>query len=166
MKETLTLSQETLNTLLNLNYSTGILYWNNHPNPRIKKGLEAGHIQPNGYKRVMIQGVSYQVHRVVWAIAKGYWPKEELDHINGIRADNRPENLREARRKENARNTKLKCTNTSGFKGVHKHQNKWRARIQTDGKYKCLGFFDSPEEAGAAYYAAAEKYHKEFRRDI
>lgn len=51
--------------------------------------------------------------------------------------------------------TKLRRNNTSGLIGVSHHKGRWRARIHFQGVDRCLGFFDSPEEASAAYEAAA-----------
>lgn len=90
------------------------------------------------------------------------------DHINtdGSTLDNRRKNLRIATNQEQQRNKRRQSNNTSGFKGVHLHaqSGKWRASIGVDGGYKSLGLFVTPEEAHAAYCAAAKKYHGEFAR--
>lgn len=88
----------------------------------------------------------------------------EIDHINQDKLDNRRCNLRAATRKQNARNMKRNCRNTSGFKGVtwDKSRNKWLAQIKTDTNTKHLGRYDCPIEAYKAYCKAAKKYHGEF----
>lgn len=104
-------------------------------------------------------------HRVAWALQTGAWPKDELDHKNGIRDDNRFDNLREATHAQNNQNKPAQSNNKSGHKGVHRHsQNpKWVSQIRVDGKRRNLGSFDTVEEAAAAYNAAAKALQKEFK---
>jgi hypothetical protein len=114
------------------------------------------------YLEVRLFGRLWKAHRVAWAIHYGEWPNEELDHINGDRADNRIKNLRPANRKENSQNLAVRCTNTSGFTGVHRHHSwkRWQARIVYDYRRINLGMFDTPEEAYQAYLAAKAKLHR------
>src|SRR5262252_6131859 len=71
-----------------------------------------------GYRDVAVNQYHYLAHRVIWALMTGAWPKEEIDHINGDRADNRWCNLRAATRSINGRNAVMKRTNTSGVTGI------------------------------------------------
>lgn len=89
-----------------------------------------------------------------------------VDHIDGNGLNNTRVNLRVANSTENARNTRLRKDNTSGFKGVtwHKKNRKWRAVIKVDGGQKHLGMFDTLEAAYAAYCKAALHYFGEFAR--
>ncbi|MCH6546434.1 MAG: HNH endonuclease, partial [Deltaproteobacteria bacterium] len=68
----------------------------------------------------------YLVHRTVFYLSHGYLP-EQIDHINGIRSDNRIDNLRGANDCTNAYNRGLQSNNTSGVKGVcwYKSRDKW-----------------------------------------
>src|SRR6185312_6411116 len=59
-------------------------------------GLVAGHIFGNGYRYVGIDGGTYLAHRLIWFIVTGKWPKSLIDHINGVKSDNRWRNLRPA----------------------------------------------------------------------
>lgn len=120
----------------------------------------------SGYRQGRIFGKAYRAHRVAWAITYGAWPDNEIDHINGIRSDNRLVNLRMATRAENQRNTPLSKRNSSGFRGVdwHERTGKWRARITAGGPSIYLGLFGTAEEAHAAYLDAAKKLHREFSR--
>ena len=120
----------------------------------------------NGYFSGQLFAKTYSAHRVIWAMAHGYWPNGDIDHANGNRLDNRLSNLREATRAENNRNVGVQANNTSGFKGVSwdAAHSKWKARIGHHRKIIHLGRFESPEDAYAAYCAAAQKYHKQFAR--
>jgi HNH endonuclease/AP2 domain-containing protein len=90
----------------------------------------------------------------------------EVDHINGDVFDNRRANLRLATHSENARNRTAAKNNASGFKGVRwlPKIQKWQARISANKKEYHLGCFDSPEEASAAYDAAATEMHGSFAK--
>jgi hypothetical protein len=70
-------------------------------------------------------------------------PGKMIDHRDGNHFDNRRKNLRICRNAENARNSKLFVTNTSGYKGVTKRGNKWEANIKFNGRHKYLGRFNS-----------------------
>src|SRR5215467_10234620 len=56
-------------------------------------GDVAGWLDDRGYRSVNLEGKSYKVHRLVWLLTYGSWPNGEIDHINGIRSDNRVSNL-------------------------------------------------------------------------
>ncbi len=99
-----------------------------------------------------------RMHRTVMNAQKG----QIVDHINGNKLDNRKSNLRFCTHAQNQQNKPKRGNNTSGFKGVFKSRKTWSAQITTNGKTLCLGSFDSPEKAGAAYRDAALKYHGEF----
>jgi hypothetical protein len=88
----------------------------------------SGFPRPDGYLTVAINQRQYLAHRVIWAMMTGELPKDEIDHINGNRADNRWLNLRAATRTENARNMAMAKNNTSGVTGVywHKRLNLWQ----------------------------------------
>lgn len=117
------------------------------------------------YIYVQVRGKNYAAHRLAFALMTGSWPSGEVDHINGNRSDNRWVNLREASRSENMRNVGRKAGNSVGIKGVsrcHTKSERWRASIVVDRKHIHLGSFSTPEEAAAAYEAAARLYHGDF----
>jgi len=89
-----------------------------------------------------------------------------VDHINGDKMDNRKSNLRICTHADNIKNTKMKINNTSGYKGVYyyKNTNKWKAQIGINNKRIALGYFNTAEEAYAAYCKAAKELHGEFAR--
>jgi len=120
-----------------------------------------------GYLTVGIQYKIYFVHRIIWLMQTGSFPKEHTDHINGIRNDNRWCNLREATNSENGRNRGKTKSNKTGFKRVDasgKIKNPYRARIRVNGEEIHLGHFPTPELAHEAYCEASKKLHGEFRR--
>jgi hypothetical protein len=90
----------------------------------------------------------------------GEWPKGLIDHVNGVKDDNRFANLRVVDETGNSQNIrKPNRRNKSGFMGVIFFQNKWRASITHKGKTHWLGDFKTPEEAHEAYLIAKRKLH-------
>lgn len=79
---------------------------------------------------------------------------EELDHINGVRNDNRIKNLRSVTRQQNQ-------WNRLTAKGCYwdNAKNKYRAEMRINNKKKYLGLFDTEEEARQAYLNAKQIYH-------
>jgi hypothetical protein len=127
---------------------------------------EAGCASASGYRQIWFQGRQHMEHRVAWFLHYGEWPKEQVDHINGVRSDNRIANLRGATPSQNLRNRPRPRNNTSGHKGVSWNTGRqaWLATIRYEGTNKNLGYFAAREDAAAAYNRAALKYHGEFAR--
>ena len=113
-----------------------------------------------GYRVGAIFGRMYRSHRVIWAMHCGEWPEEQIDHINGIRDDNRIDNLRAVCGFDNMRNQKRHENNTSGFTGVSwdEASQKWFVQIRANGRSKYLGIFEELSDAVAARKAANIKY--------
>lgn len=82
-------------------YKKGHLIWSDCRVKRLNNSI-VGSLNDRGYRVVKFKGKSYKVHRIIWFLHKGKLPKEQLDHINGIKDDNRIENLREATNQENS----------------------------------------------------------------
>lgn len=122
---------------------------------RAKAGAIAGSPNGDGYLRVRVNGHQFRVHRIVWLLTHGSWPKDQIDHINGVRNDNRPENLRDVDAQGNQRNQHLRPDNTSGITGVGFERGFWTARIKIDGRKYRLGRYQTREEALAARQGAA-----------
>ena len=126
---------------------------------RCKEGEIAGG-KRQGYIILNIGLKTYQAHRLAWLYFYGEWPKDQLDHINGIRSDNRIVNLRPVTNSENLQNLRsARCDNKSGFLGVTPITGKWIARIMVNGKSTYLGYFQTPELAHNAYLIAKRKLH-------
>jgi HNH endonuclease/AP2 domain len=164
-------TQQRLRELFDYDAETGALTWRHRPDMRSQwnvryAGKVAGSINADGYLVIKIDSRSYFAHRLVWVYLCGDVP-DEIDLINGVKADTRIANLRLATSAQNAQNRRMSCSNTSGFKGVswNKQTAKWRAQLGIGpGRNKHLGRFDTAEEASLVYQAAAREHFGEFAR--
>ena len=142
-----------------LRYEDGKLYWKESPAISVKSGARAGSKKDHrGYRAIRVKGKNYQEHRVAWVLCFGSFPNGEIDHINGVKDDNRIENLREVTRSVNCRSFRSNSRNVSSrFRGVHWHKRdeKWIAQIGIRGVTTYLGSFDCEIEAAKAYDRAA-----------
>jgi hypothetical protein len=140
----------------------GKLYYKETVSNRVKKGLEAGYNNSYGYKVVQIKGREFRVHRIIYYLHYGIWPGDfQVDHIDGDKLNNKPENLRLVTHKQNNRSYKKPTKGASSkYRGVYweKSRNKYLARIRLDSKNIHLGSFTCEKEAALAYNIAAEKY--------
>ena len=162
-----------LRELLDYDPEDGTLTWRHRPNPTNDRGIsmfngklagrKTGHLGNHGYRSVNIDGRLYLAHRVIWAIMTGDWPIDVIDHRNGVLADNRFCNLREATRTQNMQNSKMRKDSQHKLKGIiPRAGGRWAATIQAAKKVHMLGVFATPEEAHAAYCAAARELHGDF----
>lgn len=121
--------------------------------------------RPNadGYLAVKFRGECFLQHRIAWLLAHREWPAV-IDHINGVRNDNRLTNLRSCTTAQNAYNTPI-ARGIAGYKGVCKSTRGpgWHASINVGGgKQRYLGSFRTADEASAAYVTAAIELHGSF----
>lgn len=146
-----------------LEYRDGELYWKKPNSNRLKVGEVAGCIEAKGYRVIMVKGKKYKTHKLVWLMFHGTLPAT-LDHINGIKSDNRVENLRLSSISENNQNCTLRKDNRSGVKNVclHKGTGKWGVSLSVRGQAKHFGLFEDLELAALVAYEAREKYHGKF----
>jgi hypothetical protein len=158
------ITQEYLKSILHYDPSDGKWTWI-RDSKRTWKGRPAGSLSL-GYLRIAIDQKLYRSARLAVLYMTGEWPDYEVDHINGIKDDDRWCNLRKADRRNNAMNIGLTSANTSGYKGVYynKRQKMWLAQIRIDGVKTSIGFYDTAEKAGKAYQEYALKRHKEFAK--
>ena len=152
-------------SVLDYDPESGYLSWKTQVAFRVKPGDEAGWIRPEGYREVSLLGKSYKVHRVAFLLVNGEWPKFHVDHINGVRDDNRWENLRDVPRRINNENQRQAAPRSKvGLLGVRhiarlKH-NPYNAQIKVKGKVIALGCYPTPEEAHAVYLCAKRSLHE------
>lgn len=162
------ISIDKLNELLLLDLDTGKLYWRSDRNGGAHAGNQAGSINSKGYVTVKADGKTFKAHRIIMAMTNGRWPVDQVDHINGIKGDNRPCNLREATGAQNRHNIGAYKNNASGVKGVHwnKTLGKWRPVIMVNSKNKHLGYYDDIELAELVHQEAARIYRGSFAHGL
>jgi len=158
------LTQERLKELLEYDPETGLFYRKTRPVNHVHIGDIAGNInKTKGYVVIGIDKKWYKGHRLAFLYMTGSWPEDQVDHINGIRHDNRWSNLRECNHSQNMQNQRVAHNGTkSGLLGVFWNETHkiWEASIQLDGKSKYLGRFYCKFEAHKAYINHKIKIHK------
>lgn len=161
-----TLTHKRLLECLDYCPDTGEFTWKINKYRRAAGDIAGGTKRSHGYVIICIDRQRYHAHRLAWMYVYGCFPETDIDHINGVRDDNRITNLRTATLSENAQNlrrakkqNKSKLLGVTGpIKGVT--GNRWYAQITKDRKHYFLGSYLTPEEAHAAYVAAKRKMHK------
>jgi hypothetical protein len=143
---------------------TGTFIWIKKTGRNGKLGPKSPTIDSRGYEQIRYMGKSYLAHRLAWYFVYGHWPDKQIDHINGIKTDNRISNLRLATRSENIRNRPAYKNTLSGLKGVYwqSQLKKWQAIIIIDGRGKSLGTFKDKNDASMAYEKAAKERDGDF----
>ena len=123
----------------------------------------AGCLNVHGYVSIQVNSKVYLAHRLAWIYVHGSFPKDQIDHINSDKTDNRICNLREANQHQNNENQrKPRSDNTSGYLGVSwdKQVDKYKAQIRIDGKTKYIGHFKQAKVAHEAYIKVKRKVHE------
>lgn len=117
-----------------------------------------------GYRQIRCFGRVRYSHRIAFALCNGRWPVGTVDHVNGDRKDNRPENLREASRSQNQCNRRRQRNNTSGTTGIHYHKasGRWQAYIAKDRRQIYIGLFASYPQAVEARTREQTRLHGVF----
>lgn len=159
------LTQGILKTFLHFDRDTGIFTRIARTIASTQLGTVAGNVQGTlpdaGYIQISLLGKLYGAHRLAWLYEYGHLPEKQIDHINHDRTDNRIANLRVVDNHTNMKNKSLYTTNSSGYTGVEKHGNNWKARIGVNGTKVLLGVYSTYEEAVAARKAGEKllSYH-------
>lgn len=113
---------------------------------------------------ITIDGITLRLSRVAWALHNQAWPPDGywVDHINGIKADNRIANLRLATPTQNQQNKAGCGTYAKGVTWRDRQSKPWQAKIRVNGVRIHLGSFATHDEAAEAYQLACVEYHGEF----
>ncbi len=167
------LSVKELKALLDYCPETGVITWKPRPlklfsNKNIQRywnrkysGERAfNSYNGHGYLYGEILGKRYRAHRLAFALYYGKWPGPIVDHIDGVRDNNRIENLRSVTDLESCRNRGRAKNNTSGILGVgwNKHHKKWRVQLMANGKQMFFGYFDCLLAAAMVRKKAEQEY--------
>ena len=166
------LAAEHLRELLDYDPETGIFVWRYRAQSHASDGLPidrwntrwagtvAGSISAYGYQSIVVNYRRYPAHRLAFLYMTGAMPPHEVDHINGLRTDNRWNNLRLATSAANKKNMRRRKDNSSGVTGVTwaPHVSRWTARISIGGRRVNLGYFECLSDAHKAR-SEAEKRH-------
>jgi hypothetical protein len=177
---------EELKELLSYDPNTGLFVWLDRPlkffhdsggrytaefAQKVFRSLFAGKPaltakNPGGYLRGNLFGRNLMAHRAAFCLVAGRWPMHQVDHINGVRDDNRWDNLREATNAQNQHNSSSAKGSSSRFIGVAlcKRSHRWTAYICPDGTKIHLGNFGSEEEAARVRDEAAKKMFGAYAR--
>ena len=158
------LTAQRLRELLDYEPGTGLFRWRMRVGRygRIPAGSTAGGLDSNGYVLIRVDGKRYGAHRLAWLHVHGEWPNGEIDHVFGVKHDNRINQLRCVSLAVNQQNIRRpRKTNTSGYLGVswHRGTSRWVAQMWINGKNTTLGYFSTAEAAYDAYLSAKRAHH-------
>lgn len=145
------ISLQRLRELLDYDRFTGIWTWRDK-RWKMPAGSIAGSVGAGGYIQIRVDRKLYMAHVLAWFYSFEKWPKNQIDHVNRVRSDNRLNNLRQSTQLQNMGNRPPSKNNTSGFKGVYRSGKKWKAECA----HVKLGTYDTPELAAEAYRLAAK----------
>jgi hypothetical protein len=153
------LSHDRLKEVLIYSPLSGGWTWRKDMGANKIKGLAAGGVdKSDGYHYIQIDGKLYKSSRLAFLYLYGYFPENEVDHIDRDRSNNTWSNLKEVSRSCNMRNTGLFSTNKTGVKGVFwdKGHKRWQSQVTVNNTRKLIGRYKTFEEA-VLYRLAAEQ---------
>jgi hypothetical protein len=152
------LTTDLLKRVLDYDPATGFFAWKVALSKRVRVGERAGAIGSNGRRYLAVLGEKHLAHRLAWFYQTGSWPTGNIVPKNGHYDDVSFENLSEETVAETAQKGVIRSSNTSGYKGVSwsTGKGKWVATLTHDHKRHHLGYFDTSQDASAAYERALE----------
>lgn len=96
------LTHDRLLSLLSYDETSGEFWWKERGLGRVMNKPVGTRHEPSGYHILNLCWTKYLAHRVAWFYVYGVWPKDQLDHIDGNKLNNRIDNLRECDTKQNS----------------------------------------------------------------
>lgn len=126
----------------------------------------AGFMIAEGYRRIHVRRYGYYAaHRLAWLYCYGELPTLPIDHINGVKSDNRISNLRLVSTLLNNQHIwEARSTSVSGLLGVSDKGNRFtamiKARLAGRTVQLYLGSYATAEEAHAVYMDAKRLLHE------
>lgn len=135
MSKKKSLKHSELVELLDYSPETGEFTWKKYRGGGSGVGTRAGYLRKSGYRVVDLRECGKVLeHILAWFYIYGEWPSSELDHLNGIRDDNRIANLVLSNRASNCRNMAKRLDNSSGIVDVCfvRRDSLWQVQIGTD----------------------------------
>lgn len=124
-----------------------VLYWhpinsNGRKRSAVYSNKTCGCISRRGYIQVRMGRDKFMAHRILWAMYYGSWPKNGIDHINGIKTDNRIDNMREGTQFDNSKNaSKYPRKEEWIATGVSRCRSGFRAYAQVNNQSHYMGIF-------------------------
>lgn len=156
------LTQERLKEVFNYDQLSGEFSNLSDRSTNSKKGDISG-TNSRGYLVIYLDKKLYFAHRLAWLYVTGEMPSNHIDHINGIKNDNRFANLRDITNAINTQNTRnaRPCNQSTKMLGatIDKRRGTFRAQIKLNGKNIYLGDYPTAELAHSAYVEAKRKHH-------
>lgn len=151
-----------LREVLHYDPETGYFKWALRISSKCPSGKLAGTITHWGYAHTKVDKEGHYCHRLAWLYMTGGWPQHDVDHINGVRHDNRWANLRDVTRRMNLQNQhRARKGKASGAPlGVVRAGNRFAAQITVNGVLKHIGTFGETAAAHEAYLAAKRELHE------
>jgi len=150
------MNSEQVLAMLNYEKETGLFRW------KIKAGRQAigsvaGSKHSHGYISISINKKRYFAHRLAFLCMTGRFPENVVDHINGIKDDNRWCNLIACTQSKNMENRKCHQINSkTKLIGSSKHKSgKFIAQITRNKVHKYIGIYETAEQAHKAYMEVA-----------
>lgn len=165
--------------VLDPHYPNCLLRWKNLTGNKAFLNFRPASPKPrnHGYLMVGIQGedwlqhiVIFAMHHDVWSDAEFFelvermgWEGGEIDHIDRIRTHNHWDNLKVTDRHGQTRNSAGRSPH--GF-GVTLFKNgRFVAKTKRNGRTHNLGYYDTAEQARAAYAAGVSAFESGATRD-
>lgn len=156
------LTQESIKAFLHYDPETGVFT----RLQAVAHNAASGGTNAAGYTVISVLGTAQYAHRLAFLYMTGAMPEDQVDHINGIRNDNRWSNLRDCSARVNQQNLRTpQSNNQTGLLGVSHWPNRrgnkhYVAQLFANGRRVLCSYHHTPEEAHAAYIQAKRELHE------